>query len=141
MDKHLRYWHHRDDRLRWAELQSPEPSEGGPMTISTRLAAFAALGLGLAACQNPNVQPPIAGTSMGSAGESAARVATDQIPQSQREATSAGAATITGTAGGGESAGRPTIVRTGPGSPNQLGGGIPQEFRPSPVDRGRGGGG
>lgn len=110
------------------------------MTVSTRLAAFAALGLGLAACQNPNVQPPIEGTQRATAGESAVRVQENLIPQSAREATSAGPATITGTTGGGEGAGRPTITRTGPGT-GTVGGGIPQEFRPSPTDRPRGGGG
>ncbi|MBX9701559.1 MAG: hypothetical protein K2X74_19140, partial [Acetobacteraceae bacterium] len=73
------------------------------MTNTFRFAAIAALGLGLAACaNNPNVQPPIAGTTTGTAGGQAARIAADEIPQSQREATSAGAATFGGTVGGGE---------------------------------------
>ncbi|MBY0333747.1 MAG: hypothetical protein K2X49_24075 [Acetobacteraceae bacterium] len=111
------------------------------MMNSYRLAALAALGLGLAACAgNPNVQPPIAGTTVGTAGASAARVATDQIPQSQREATSTGVGTFTGTAGGGgERPGRPSFSYSGPQSPAQLGGGIPQQYIPPITDRPRGG--
>ncbi len=107
------------------------------MTSFVRFAAVAALGLGLAACENANVQPPIAGTTTGTAGASAVRVATDQIPQSQREATSAGVGTFTGTTGGGERAGAPSISYSGPASPTQLGGGIPQQYTP-PIVRPRG---
>jgi hypothetical protein len=103
------------------------------MTSFVRFAAIAALGLGLAACEGANVQPPIAGTTTGTAGASAARVATDQIPQSQREATSAGVATMTGTTGGGQSAGGPGVTYSGPSSPTQLGGNIPQQYTPSMV--------
>lgn len=110
------------------------------MTNFVRFATIAALGLGLAACESANVQPPIAGTTTGTAGASAAQVATDAIPQSQREATSAGVGTFTGTAGGGERAGRPNVSYSGPGSPAQLGGGIPQQYTP-PIVRPRGGGG
>jgi hypothetical protein len=111
------------------------------MTMSSRLAVFAALGLGLAACaNNPNVQPPVAGTTTGTAGQSAVRQAVDAIPQDQRQGTSAGAATFGGTAGGGEAAGRPTITRTGPGT-GTVGGGIPQQYTPPITDRPRGGGG
>lgn len=107
------------------------------MTSFVRFAAIAALGLGLAACENANVQPPIAGTTTGTAGASAAQVATDAIPQNQREATSAGQAAFSGTAGGGERAGRPNVTYSGQGSPTQLGGGIPQQYTP-PIVRPRG---
>lgn len=110
------------------------------MTNSYRLAMLAALGLGLAACNNANVQPPIEGTVRGTQGSSAVQVQNDAIPQSQREATSAGAATFGGTIGGGERAGRPTIERTGPGTGN-VGGNIPQQYTPPITDRPRGGGG
>ncbi len=110
------------------------------MTNFVRFAAIAALGLGLAACEGANVQPPVAGTVRGTAGSSAAQVATDAIPQSQREATSAGVGTFTGTTGGGERAGAPSISYSGPSSPSQLGGGIPQQYTP-PIVRPRGGGG
>jgi len=109
------------------------------MTNSTRLAVFAALGLGLAACADANPQPPIAGTDRGVAGQSAIKVEQNQIPQDAREATSAGTPSLTGTVGGGERPGRPSVTYTGPASSNQLGGGIPQEFRP-PIVRPRGGG-
>jgi hypothetical protein len=65
-------------------------------------------------------------------------VATDQIPQSQREATSAGTGTISGTAGGGQSAGRPSVTYSGQSTPAQLGGGIPEQYTP-PIVRPRGG--
>jgi hypothetical protein len=107
------------------------------MTSFVRFAAIAALGLGLAACEGANVQPPIAGTTTGTQGASAVRAATDQIPQTQREATSAGAATLTGTAGGGQRAGGPGVAYSGPSSPTQLGGGIPQQYTP-PIVRPRG---
>lgn len=110
------------------------------MRIATRYAAIAVVGLGLAACDGANVQPPIAGTTTGTAGASAAQVATDQIPQTQREATSAGVGTVTGTTGGGERAGAPTITYSGQSSPTQLGGGIPQQYTP-PIVKPRGGGG
>ena len=105
-----------------------------------RFAILGAMGRGLVACAgNPNVQPPIAGTQAATAGTSAAYQATDRIPQSQREATSAGTGTFSGTIGGGERAGAPVFTRTDP-SGNQVGGNIPQQYTPSYV-RPRGGGG
>lgn len=109
------------------------------MKNSARFAALAALGLGLAACTQANVQPPVAGTQRGTAGESAARQAVDAIPQEQRQGTTTGPAAFGGTVGGGQAAGRPTITRSGPGTGDL--GGVPQEYRPPVTDRPRGGGG
>jgi hypothetical protein len=94
------------------------------MTSSTRLAILAALGLGLAACDSANVQPPISGTqgNLTNPQQAGAR----EIAGQNSPAVSQGTPEFVGTRG---ASGRQQIERTG-GAEGNLSTGTPLEPRP-----------